>query len=170
MVISVQNTLTYIAISPFNFYLHLDIGEVSLQAFQEFKMSIATRPPLLCPTLHWESQTQDARPRQRTGTCFCQALLHNNQSRTGPLFHNGPRSSHVGRRVVRIYKQNSLIETHFTNKVRILFRESWRTLASSSLKQDRTSYPIQWRILALGENSFALPPNRFKVGPHGHSL
>lgn len=32
------------------------------------------------------------------------------------------------------------------------------------------SHPIQWRILALGENSLALPPNLFRDGPHGHSL
>lgn len=32
------------------------------------------------------------------------------------------------------------------------------------------TYPIQDRILALGEYSFALPPNRASIGPHGHSL
>lgn len=32
------------------------------------------------------------------------------------------------------------------------------------------TYPIQWRKRALGENSLALPPNLFKVGPQGHSL
>lgn len=32
------------------------------------------------------------------------------------------------------------------------------------------TYPIHERILALGEYSFALPPNRISDGPHGHSL
>lgn len=32
------------------------------------------------------------------------------------------------------------------------------------------TYPIQWRSLALGEKSFALPPNLKRAGPHGHSL
>lgn len=66
-------------------------------------MTIATRPPLLCPTLHQESQKQDVHPRQRTGMCFCRGHLHNSQSHTGPLFHNDPQSSHVGQRVVHIY-------------------------------------------------------------------
>lgn len=32
------------------------------------------------------------------------------------------------------------------------------------------THPIQDRILALGEYSFALPPNRINDGPQGHSL
>lgn len=34
----------------------------------------------------------------------------------------------------------------------------------------KETHPIQLRKRALGEYSLALPPNLFKVGPHGHSL
>lgn len=34
----------------------------------------------------------------------------------------------------------------------------------------RRFYPIQLLILALGEYSFAFPPNLSSFGPHGHSL
>lgn len=42
--------------------------------------------------------------------------------------------------------------------------------AAPDMGQRADTYPIQERILALGEYSLAFPPNRINEGPHGHSL
>ena len=48
----------------------------------------------------------------------------------------------------------------------MLISQLWTKIKTDNV----TTHPIQWRMRALGEYSLALPPNLFKVGPHGHSL
>lgn len=76
--------------------------------------------------------------------------------------------------LVLVSSGNYNLQLRFWNVLKLILHHVFRHISLPSHLTGRPSflptYPIHERILALGEYSFALPPNRISDGPHGHSL
>lgn len=120
-----------------------------------FRRSSATRPPSCGPTRRPWSRRPDARPGWRTGTCPCWFLRRSSRWCSALPSRSGLRSSRGGQTAARSWGGGDYYQVHGFN---------------AEHTNAKGTYPIQCRRRALGENSLALPPNLFKVGPQGHSL